>query len=45
VYRDKDYVVEEVKLDGQYVRRLIITANIGMVQSEYRLRYFNEKNE
>lgn len=31
-------------MDDSYYRRLIIAANIGMVQSQYRLAYFNEKN-
>ena len=36
--------MEEVKIDDVYYRRLVINTNRGMVQSQYRLSYFNEKN-
>ena len=44
LYKDKDYIVEEVCLDESYYRRLVITSVIGLVQSQFRLTYYDESN-
>lgn len=42
LYKDKDYIVEEVRIEENYYRRLVIASNIGLVQSQFRLTYYNE---
>jgi hypothetical protein len=44
LYRDKDHIIEEVHIDDSYYRRLLITSNIGLVQSQFRLNYYNSNN-
>lgn len=33
IFKDSEFLIEEVNMEGNYFRRLIIVANVGVIQN------------